>query len=108
MDREMYARLGIWDPCPVDGNLAVTDTLGRRTAGPALSLGRCPSHRRSPCAACARHRRREYPHMHDRGQSQPPPQGLYDGQHEHDACDLAFVATLPGLPTHEIVDQALP
>ena len=24
----------------------------------------------------------------------PPPQGLYDGLHEHDACGVAFVATL--------------
>jgi glutamate synthase (NADPH) large chain len=37
----------------------------------------------------------------------PPPQGLYDGQHEHDACGVAFVATLSGTATHEIVDQAL-
>jgi glutamate synthase (NADPH/NADH) large chain len=35
------------------------------------------------------------------------PQGLYDGLHEHDACGVAFVATLSGQPSHEIVDQAL-
>ena len=26
----------------------------------------------------------------------PPPQGLYDPRHEHDACGVAFVATLTG------------
>ncbi len=35
------------------------------------------------------------------------PQGLYDGQHEHDACGVAFVATLSGEPSHDIVDKAL-
>src|SRR6476619_7627683 len=40
-------------------------------------------------------------------QAFPPPQGLYDGQHEHDACGVAFVATLCGVPSHEIVHQAL-
>src|SRR5215207_11368296 len=37
----------------------------------------------------------------------PTPQGLYDGRHEHDACGVAFVATLSGVPSHEIVDLAL-
>jgi glutamate synthase (NADPH) large chain len=37
----------------------------------------------------------------------PPPQGLYDGRHEHDACGVAFVATMTGVPSHEIVQQAL-
>jgi glutamate synthase (NADPH) large chain len=36
----------------------------------------------------------------------PPPQGLYDGRHEHDACGVAFVATMTGRPSHEIVLQA--
>ena len=40
-------------------------------------------------------------------QAVPPPQGLYDGTHEHDACGVAFVATLTGVPSHEIVHQAL-
>ena len=35
------------------------------------------------------------------------PQGLYDGRDEHDACGVAFVATLSGTPTHQIVEQAL-
>ncbi|MGH3328281.1 MAG: glutamate synthase large subunit [Streptomycetales bacterium] len=37
----------------------------------------------------------------------PPPQGLYDARHEHDACGVAFVATLSGRQSHTIVDQAL-
>src|SRR4051794_10941396 len=37
----------------------------------------------------------------------PGPQGLYDGQHEHDACGVAFVATLSGRPSYDIVDKAL-
>ncbi|GAB3997455.1 glutamate synthase large subunit [Nocardioides marmoraquaticus] len=39
--------------------------------------------------------------------SAPAPQGLYDGQHEHDACGVAFVATMSGEPSHAIVAQAL-
>ncbi|MGE5764740.1 MAG: glutamate synthase subunit alpha, partial [Mycobacterium leprae] len=38
---------------------------------------------------------------------QPAPQGLYDGQHEHDACGVAFVVDLPGRPSHAVVDAAL-
>ena len=38
---------------------------------------------------------------------QPAPQGLYDGLSEHDACGVAFVATLTGVPSHDIVDKAL-
>ncbi|MCY7372381.1 MAG: glutamate synthase large subunit [Spirochaetaceae bacterium] len=34
-------------------------------------------------------------------------QGLYDAANEHDACGVAFVATLSGVATHEILDQAL-
>ncbi|ANH40086.1 Glutamate synthase [NADPH] large chain [Nocardioides dokdonensis FR1436] len=37
----------------------------------------------------------------------PPPQGLYDPAHEHDACGVAFVATLTGVASHDIVAQAL-
>ena len=40
-------------------------------------------------------------------QAFPPPQGLYDGKHEHDACGVAFVATLSGEPSHAIVQRAL-
>jgi glutamate synthase (NADPH/NADH) large chain len=40
-------------------------------------------------------------------QAFPPPQGLYDGLHEHDACGVAFVATLTGVPSHDIVAQAI-
>jgi len=39
--------------------------------------------------------------------SRPEAQGLYDGQHEHDACGVAFVATLTGVPSHDIVAKAL-
>ncbi|MGN6781315.1 MAG: glutamate synthase central domain-containing protein, partial [Marmoricola sp.] len=40
-------------------------------------------------------------------QAFPPPQGLYDAEHEHDACGVAFVATLTGEPRHDIVAKAL-
>ena len=33
--------------------------------------------------------------------------GLYDPAFEHDACGVAFVATLTGPPTHHIVEQGL-
>ncbi len=36
-----------------------------------------------------------------------PAQGLYDGAHEHDACGVAFVAQLDGVPRHSVVAQAL-
>ncbi len=39
--------------------------------------------------------------------AQPATQGLYDGLNEHDACGVAFVATLTGVPSHDIVDKAL-
>src|SRR3954447_10717772 len=37
----------------------------------------------------------------------PPPQGLYDAAHEHDACGVAFVATLTGQASHDIVVKAI-
>ena len=39
--------------------------------------------------------------------SVPPPQGLYDAANEHDACGVALVATLTGVPSHDIIQQAL-
>ena len=36
-----------------------------------------------------------------------PAEGLYDPRFEHDACGVAFVATLTGVASHDIVDQAL-
>jgi glutamate synthase (NADPH/NADH) large chain len=39
--------------------------------------------------------------------AQPARQGLYDPGHEHDACGVAFVATLRGVPGHDIVEHAL-
>ncbi len=35
------------------------------------------------------------------------PSGLYDGRHEHDACGVAFVATLTGVASHRIVTDGL-
>ena len=37
----------------------------------------------------------------------PAPQGLYDPAFEHDACGVAFVATLTGVPDHSIVAKGL-
>jgi glutamate synthase (NADPH/NADH) large chain len=37
----------------------------------------------------------------------PDRQGLYDARHEHDACGVAMVATLSGVPSHDIVAKAL-
>jgi glutamate synthase (NADPH/NADH) large chain len=39
--------------------------------------------------------------------AQPGPGGLYDPANEHDACGVAFVATMRGEPGHDIVDLAL-
>jgi glutamate synthase (NADPH) large chain len=39
--------------------------------------------------------------------ARPDATGLYDGAHEHDACGVAFVATLRGEPGHDIVELAL-
>ena len=36
-----------------------------------------------------------------------PAEGLYDPAFEHDACGVAFVATLTGVPSHSIVQQGL-
>ena len=36
-----------------------------------------------------------------------PHEGLYDPAAEHDACGVAFVATLRGTPGHDIVEHAL-
>ncbi|MEV7954909.1 glutamate synthase large subunit [Streptomyces sp. NPDC088141] len=37
----------------------------------------------------------------------PAQQGLYDPRDEHDACGVGFVATLTGVASHELVEQAL-
>ncbi|MBK7624988.1 MAG: glutamate synthase large subunit [Kineosporiaceae bacterium] len=39
--------------------------------------------------------------------TRPAPVGLYDGEHEHDACGVAFVATMRGEGGHDIVEHAL-
>ncbi len=36
-----------------------------------------------------------------------PSEGLYDPAFEHDACGVAFVATLTGVPSHAIIAQGL-
>ncbi|HET6343806.1 MAG TPA: class II glutamine amidotransferase, partial [Myxococcota bacterium] len=37
----------------------------------------------------------------------PPAQGLYRPQHEHDACGVGFVASIPGMPSHALVRDGL-
>ncbi|MET9956594.1 glutamate synthase large subunit [Streptomyces sp. NPDC006339] len=37
----------------------------------------------------------------------PAPQGMYDPRNEHDACGVGFVATLTGVASHTLVEQAL-
>src|SRR3954453_106020 len=37
----------------------------------------------------------------------PQAEGLYDPALDHDACGVAFVATLSGVPSHSIVEQGL-
>ncbi len=45
--------------------------------------------------------------MLDRYSTTPPAQGLYDPRAEKDACGVAFVATLSGEPSREVVQHAL-
>ncbi|MEM6451139.1 MAG: glutamate synthase large subunit [Cyanobacteria bacterium P01_D01_bin.105] len=40
-------------------------------------------------------------------QTQPIQQGLYDPQHEHDACGVGFVVQMKGKASHDIVQQGL-
>ena len=37
----------------------------------------------------------------------PAQQGMYDPRNEHDACGVGFVATLTGVASHDMVEQAL-
>ena len=37
----------------------------------------------------------------------PTAQGLYNPNHEHDACGVGFVAHIKGKKTHEIISQGL-
>ena len=39
--------------------------------------------------------------------ARPSKQGLYDPQHEHDACGVGFIAHLKGHKSHAIVEQGL-
>lgn len=43
----------------------------------------------------------------DQFSTAPKSQGLYDSSLEHDACGVAFVATLNGTPSHDIVAKGL-
>ncbi len=49
----------------------------------------------------------ERPIVLDRYSTTPPAQGLYDPRAEKDACGVAFVATLTGEPSREVVQYAL-
>ncbi|MEV0095609.1 glutamate synthase large subunit [Streptomyces sp. NPDC050738] len=40
-------------------------------------------------------------------EGRPAQQGMYDPRNEHDACGVGFVATLTGVASHELVEQAL-
>jgi glutamate synthase (NADPH/NADH) large chain len=44
---------------------------------------------------------------HRRFSAGPGAVGLYNPEHEHDACGVAFVATLRGEPGHDIVELAM-
>ncbi|MGC1306066.1 MAG: glutamate synthase large subunit [Phormidesmis sp.] len=46
-------------------------------------------------------------HMAHHPQLSPPAQGLYDPQHEHDACGVGFVVQMKGKASHDIVQQGL-
>ena len=37
----------------------------------------------------------------------PPSQGLYDPQHERDACGVGFIANIKGLKSHDIIERGL-
>jgi glutamate synthase (NADPH) large chain len=37
----------------------------------------------------------------------PPAQGLYHPEHEHDACGIGFVASIPGHKSHDIIDKGI-
>jgi len=37
----------------------------------------------------------------------PTPQGLYDPRFEKDACGVAFIATLTGTATHQVIEQGI-
>ena len=37
----------------------------------------------------------------------PPAQGLYDPSHEHDACGVGFICQMKGIPSHQLVSDAL-
>ncbi|MEX0683032.1 MAG: glutamate synthase large subunit [Dehalococcoidia bacterium] len=40
-------------------------------------------------------------------QTQPAPQGLYDGKHEHDSCGVGFLVHLKGRKSHKVIDDGI-
>ena len=97
-------RLVTHDPDTRSGPAALRDRL-IRSLGPmsspaerpppaltGLALGGAATTTGEPVPPCTRSRR---------------PRGLYDPRHEHDACGVAFVATLTGVASHDIVAKAL-
>ncbi|MGD0075623.1 MAG: hypothetical protein ABSD31_14975, partial [Candidatus Binataceae bacterium] len=44
--------------------------------------------------------------MHN-SQTMPSKQGLYDPDHEHDACGVGFVVNTKGVRSHDIIRQGL-
>ena len=41
------------------------------------------------------------------GTQSPGAQGLYDPQHEHDACGVGFVVDVKGRRSHTVIEQGL-
>src|SRR4029077_14699332 len=82
------------------GGIAPFRTVPRRSAEP-------PNTARSRAVMTDRRRGARMLSPFRRFSAQPAPSGLYDGVHEHDACGVAFVATMRGEPGHDIVDLAL-
>ena len=80
--------------------LASLTALGPMPSPASLPSSPCPT---APAAAA--------PTTGDRSMralpARPPAQGLYDPRYEHDACGVAFVATLTGEASHDIVRKAL-
>src|SRR5438552_7099985 len=60
-----------------------------------------------PVVSCIRSQGDGVPMMEPHQLGPPPPQGLYDPRHEHDACGVGFVVDIKGRKSHAIVRQAL-
>jgi len=46
-------------------------------------------------------------HAPDYRTAPPAAQGLYDPANEHDACGVGFIASIQGIQTHKLVQDAL-